>query len=100
MEKMASKTKVMTWNAQKADVGHPRSCRFVEMLKYVRKNSAKIVFSSETTSTQHRILWIKSRELHGVVIYGNKVAIFLRDDWADDCEKQGVKGGCLKELWQ
>ena len=45
VEMMASKTKVMTWNAQKAYLDYPRSCRFVEMLKYVRKTSAKIVFS-------------------------------------------------------
>ena len=61
------------------------------MLKYVRKTSAKIVFFSEITNKQHGILWIKARELYGVVIYGNKVAIFLRDDWADDWEKQGCQ---------
>ena len=91
VEMMASKTKVMTWNAQKANLDYPRSGRFVEMLKYVRKTSAKIVFFSEITSKQHGILWIKVRELYGVVIYGHEVAIFLRDDWADDWEKQGCQ---------
>ena len=88
---MASKTKVMTWNAQKANVDYPGSCRFVEMLKNFRKTSAKIVFFSEITSKQSGTLWIKYRELYGVVTYGNKVAILLRDDWANDWEKQGCQ---------
>ena len=37
-------------------------------------------------------MWIKSKKFFGVVIYGRKTAIFLRDDWGEEWEKQG----CLK----
>ena len=47
VEMMVSETKVVTWNAQKASVDYSRSCRSVEMLKYVRKTSAKIVFAQK-----------------------------------------------------
>ena len=74
---------------QKASIDFPRGCRFVEILRYVQKTSVKIIFMSEITSREQGILWIKSRKLFGMVVYGRKTAIFLKNDWAKDWEKQG-----------
>ena len=88
-DKIKGKIKLMAWNVQKANIDFPRGCRFAEILRYIRKTSVKIVFFSEITSGEHGILWIKPKKLFGKVIYGRKTAIFLRDDWAEDWEKQG-----------
>ena len=85
---MKGKIKLITWNMQKASIDFPRGCRFVEILRHIQKTSARIVFFSEITSREQGILWIKSNKLCGVVICGRKTAIFLRDDWAEEWEKQ------------
>jgi len=86
---MKGKIKLMTWNLQKASLNFPRGCRFVEILRCIQKTSVKIVFLSEITSREQGIgLGLKSRKLFGVVVYGRKTAIFLRDDWAEDWEEQ------------
>ena len=66
---MKSKTKLTTWNVQKASIDFPRGCRSVEILRYIQKTSVKIVFLSEITSREQGILWINSRKLFGVVVY-------------------------------
>ena len=91
VDKMKGKINLMTWNVQKASIDFPRGCRFVEILGYIQKTSVKIVFLSEILSREQGISWIKSRKLFGVVVYGRKTAIFLRDDWAKDWEKQGCQ---------
>ena len=82
---------LMTWNVQKVSIDFPRGYRFVEILRYIQKTSVRIVFLSEIASREQGILWRKSRELCGVVMYGRKTAIFLRDDWAEDWKKQGCQ---------
>ena len=37
VDKMKGKSKLMTWNVQKASIDFPRGCRFVEILRYVQK---------------------------------------------------------------
>jgi len=88
---MKGKITLMTWNVQKASTDFPRDCRFVEVLRYIQKKSVKIIFLSEIASREQGILWIKSRKLFGVLIYGRKTAIFLWDDCAEDLEKQGYQ---------
>ena len=91
VDKMKGKIKLMTWNLQKASINFPRGCRFVEILRYVLKTSVKIAFFSEIISREQGILWLKLRQFFGVVIYRRKTAIFLRDDWAEEWEKQGCQ---------
>ena len=91
VDNMKGKIKLMTWNVQKASIDFRRGCRFVEILRYIQKISVKIAFLSEIASREQGILWIKARKLFGVVVYGRKTAIFLRDDGAEDWEKQGCQ---------
>ena len=84
VDKMKGTIMLMTWNVQKVSIDFPRGYRFVEILRYIQKTSVKIVFLSEIASREQGIVWRKSRELCGVVVYGRKTAVFLRDDWAED----------------
>ena len=74
---MKGKIKLMTWNMQNTKIGFPRGCRFAEILRSIEKSSTKIAFFSEISNREHGIMWIISKKLFGVVIYGRKIATFL-----------------------
>ena len=86
---MKGKIKLMTWNIQNTKIDFPRGCRFAEILRSIEKSSTKIAFFSEISNREHGIMWIISKKLFVVVIYGRKIATFLMDDWAEDWEEQG-----------
>ena len=62
---------------QKASIDFPRGCRFVEIMRNTQKTSVNIAFLYEIISREQSILWIKSRKLFGVVVYGRKQQCFL-----------------------
>jgi len=90
---MKGKITLMTWNVQKASTDFPRDCRFVEVLRYIQKKSVKIIFLSEIASREQGILWIKSRKLFGVLIYGRKQQYFFGMIVLKIWKSKGTKNG-------
>ena len=84
-------TCVITWNIQRARTSFPRRNRFAEILRAIAKTKAEVVLFSELREDVRGIKWIKAKELFGVLIQGNKSAVFLRDEWALDWRDQGSK---------
>ena len=90
----ANVTVVWTWNIQRSRVIFPKRNRFNEILRTIAKTDTEIVLFSELAEEKEGVLWVKARDLYGVLIYGKKSGVFLRDSWALDWREQGSVKTC------